>query len=535
MEEKVLITGSTGVTGSKTIDSLLAMDIPVRAMVHKSDQRSAVLAAKGVEIVHGDLTDFNSVSAALKGITKAYFIYPVTVPGILEATAYFARAATEEKLNLIVNLSQRTSRREAKSHAAQNHWIAEKLFDRSGVPVTHLRPTLFAEWLLYFAGQIRENSSLISPYGDARYASIAGEDIARVAASILAKPEGHAGMTYPLFGPAALTQYEVADILSTALLRKITYVPMAIDAFAGILRTHSTPYFVQHVSAVAQDFRDGLLEGNNNLIKKLFPFDIVCVMRQRTPLTKSILSGLPNLKMIVSTGEFNSSIAYSTAAELGISISNTGYVSNGAPELTWALLMSITRHIPAENASVISGGWQTTVGTDLRGKTIGIVGLGNIGKQIARIALAFDMKVLAWSQELTRSQAKAAGASFVSKHQLFRESDFISVHLVLSDRSRDIIKMEDMILMKPTAYLINTSRGPLIREKDLIELLKNRKIKGAALDVFDTEPLPADHPFRMMDNVLVTPHIGYVTEKTYEVFYRDTVRAIEKWVHTTIA
>lgn len=269
MEKKVLVTGATGPTGRNAIKQLLELRIPVRALVHKLDERSDLLREQGVEVVHGNLSDFNSVSAAMKGIDRAYFVYPVTVPGLLEATAYFAQAAVEENLSLIVNMSQRTSRREANSHAAQNHWIAERLLDRSGVPVIHLRPTLFAEWLLYFAKEIKEHDRLISPFGDARYAPIAAEDTGRVIGSILAKPEGHTGQTYPLFGPVELTQHDIAEILSAVLGRKIVYTPMTIDSFTNILKGSSTPYFVQHVAAVAQDFRDGILNGNNKMVEEL--------------------------------------------------------------------------------------------------------------------------------------------------------------------------------------------------------------------------------------------------------------------------
>jgi len=267
--EKVLITGPTGATGNNTIKQLLALKMPVRALVYKADDRSNALRDQGVEVVPGDLTDFDSVSAALKGITRAFFLYPVTVPGILDAAAYFAQAASEANVELIINMSQRTARRAAKSHAAQNHWISERLFERSGVPVTHLRPTLFAEWLMYFAKEIKENSRLIMPFGNARYAPIASQDIGRVVASILTRPAGHAGQTYPLFGPVELTQYDIAEMLSTVLQRKITYVPMEIDAFAKILEPNFTPYFVQHVSAIAQDFRDGILEGTNNTVENI--------------------------------------------------------------------------------------------------------------------------------------------------------------------------------------------------------------------------------------------------------------------------
>jgi phosphoglycerate dehydrogenase-like enzyme len=192
--------------------------------------------------------------------------------------------------------------------------------------------------------------------------------------------------------------------------------------------------------------------------------------------------------------------------------------------------MTIARQIPQECIHVRSGKWQTTIGTDLKGKTIGIMGLGKIGRKIAQFALAFEMKVLAWSPNLTKEKAEAGGAILVSKNALFSESDFITIHMVLSEQSKGIIKMEELSLMKPTAYLINTSRGPLINEHDLVRVLQQKKIRGAALDVFDIEPLPPDHPFRKMDNVLATPYIGYVTENTYRVFYQDTLKAIQAWI-----
>lgn len=265
------------------------------------------------------------------------------------------------------------------------------------------------------------------------------------------------------------------------------------------------------------------------LEEKLKPFDVICVMRERTPLRRVLLSKLPELKLIVSTGTINASIDLRAAEELGIEVKNTGYLMTGAPELTWALLMSIARHIPQENESFKSGGWQTTIGTDLKGKTIGLVGLGNIGQKIARIAIAFEMKVIAWSENLTAEKAAPHGVEAVSKETLFRESDFISIHLILSKRSRGIIALAELEMMKKSAYLINTSRGPLVNEDALIEVLTARKIAGAALDVYDTEPLAADHPFRKLDNVLGTSHIGYVTEDTYKIFYKDSVRIINDW------
>ena len=268
------------------------------------------------------------------------------------------------------------------------------------------------------------------------------------------------------------------------------------------------------------------------LIQRLFPFEIICVMRERTPLSRKILSQLPKCKLIVSTGARNASIDLSAAEEFGITVKNTGYLASGAPELTWGLLLAIARHIPQESLNLRSGNWQTTIGTDLKGKTIGIIGLGRIGSRIAKYAQAFEMRILAWSPNLTREKAIEAGALSVAKDELFKESDFITVHMVLSERSKELIKMHELKLMKPTAYLINTSRGPLIRESDLIEILCERKIGGAALDVYDTEPLNPDHPFRKLENVLATPHIGFVTEETYRLFYQDTVRAIESWLAT---
>jgi phosphoglycerate dehydrogenase-like enzyme len=268
----------------------------------------------------------------------------------------------------------------------------------------------------------------------------------------------------------------------------------------------------------------------SRLIQRLLPFGILCVMRERTPLNRKILSQLPNCKLIVSTGARNASIDLSAAEEFGITVKNTGYLASGAPELTWGLLLAVARHIPRESQNIRSGNWQTTVGTDLKGKTIGIIGLGRIGSRIAKYAQAFEMRILAWSPNLTKEKAIEAGAILVTKDGLFKESDFITIHMVLGERSRELIKMDDLKLMKSTAYLINTSRGPLIRESDLIEILSERKIRGPALDVYDTEPLNPDHPFRKLDNVLATPHIGFVTEDTYRLFYQDTVRAIESWL-----
>jgi phosphoglycerate dehydrogenase-like enzyme len=266
------------------------------------------------------------------------------------------------------------------------------------------------------------------------------------------------------------------------------------------------------------------------LVERLKPFDVVCVMRERTPLTRSIIEQLPYLKLIASTAFRNASIDLAAANERGITVCNTGYTSHGAIELTWALILAIMRNIPAEFASVRRGQWQISVGGDLEGKTIGVLGLGNIGARIAKIAQAFGMKILAWSQNLTRESAEKHGALLVSKEELFRAADIVTVHLVLSSRTKGIIGAAEIGWMKPTAYLVNTSRGPLVDENALIDALQNRAIAGAALDVYDIEPLPASHPFRSLDRLLVTPHIGFVTNETYKIFYRDTVENITAWL-----
>lgn len=270
MKAKVLITGATGATGGFAIGNLLERKIPVRAFVHKLDARSEKLASQGVEIVQGDLSDFDAVVEALKGVTTAYFVYPIQVPGILEATALFAQAAVEQGVQAIVNMSQISARRLAKSHAARDHWIAERLLDRTGIPVTHLRPTFFAEWLMYHAKNIREKDFLALPFGDARYAPIAAEDQGRVIAAILADPAAHAGKVYPLYGPKELTQTEITEILSEVVGRKIAYVPMEIEPYEKVLAEMGfTPHFIQHISSVAQDCRDGLFAGTNELVQKI--------------------------------------------------------------------------------------------------------------------------------------------------------------------------------------------------------------------------------------------------------------------------
>ena len=278
-------------------------------------------------------------------------------------------------------------------------------------------------------------------------------------------------------------------------------------------------------------FQDHLADPDA-VIERLLPFDVVCVMRERTPLPRHVIERLPNLKLIASTGTVNPSIDVSAAGDHGITIAHTGYRSDPTIEFTWALILASARHIVTESNSVRSGGWQQTVGTDIRGKTLGVLGLGNVGSQVARIGSAFGMNLIAWSQNMTPEAAEAAGAILVSKDQLFERADILTIHLVLSSRTRGLVGAAELERMRPTSLLINASRGPIVDEQALISVLKNRQIAGAAIDVFDIEPLPPSHPFRTLDNVLATPHIGYVSQGLYKTFYEDTVSNIRKWLDT---
>lgn len=266
------------------------------------------------------------------------------------------------------------------------------------------------------------------------------------------------------------------------------------------------------------------------VIDSLRGFDIVCAMRERTRFSRTVLERLPGLKLIASTAERNAAIDEAAAAELGIAVAHTRGVGNGTPELTWALILGARRHLAAEAASLRAGGWQTGVGGDLNGRTLGVLGLGKVGSAVARVALAFDMTVIAWSAHLDPGHARSLGVEPVAKEDLFRRADIVTLHMVLSERTKGIVGADDLGLMKPDALLVNTSRGPLIDEAALIAALEDRRIGGAALDTFDEEPLPADHPFRRLPNVLATPHIGYVTADTYRLFYQGTVDNILAWM-----
>ena len=276
-------------------------------------------------------------------------------------------------------------------------------------------------------------------------------------------------------------------------------------------------------------FNDHLADADA-VVERLKSFDVLCVMRERTPLPRAILERLPRLKLIVSTGARNAAIDVAAAEERGVAVAFTGYTSAPTIEMTWALILAASRHVVAENLAFRRGSWQQGVGVGLAGKTLGVLGLGRVGGAVAEVGGLFGMKVLTWSPNMTPERAAERGATAVSKEDLLRRSDVLTLHMVLSPKTRGLLGADELALMKTSSLLVNTSRGPLVDEAALVTALTSRKIALAALDVFDTEPLPADHPFRSLDNVLGTPHIGYVADDLYRTFYGDTVKAVDAWL-----
>ncbi|HLH71181.1 MAG TPA: D-2-hydroxyacid dehydrogenase family protein [Candidatus Dormibacteraeota bacterium] len=272
-------------------------------------------------------------------------------------------------------------------------------------------------------------------------------------------------------------------------------------------------------------FHDHLAE-LDALVARLSDFDVVVAMRERTPFPRTLLSRLQRLRLLVTTGMRNAAIDLEAAAELGITVTGTEGTGTSTAELTWALILALLRHVPEEDAAIRAGGWQHTLGVDLAGRTLGVIGLGRIGRQVAAVGRAFGMEVTAWSQHLTEEAAQAAGVRRLGKLELLAGADVVTVHLVLSDRTRGLIGAAELEAMKPTAYLVNTSRGPIVDEQALISALRSGRIAGAALDVYDIEPLPQDHPLRTTPNTVLTPHLGYVTEAGYRVFYGQAVEDI---------
>jgi len=303
-----------------------------------------------------------------------------------------------------------------------------------------------------------------------------------------------------------------------AILDDYQHVALTMADWSAVQRRASVEVFTDTITDPAA------------LAVRLLPFDVLCVMRERTPLPRGIIERLPQLKLIVSTGPKNASIAKDAAEERGIVVKDTRGSLAAPIELTWALIQASARNVTAEAANLRAGGWQQTVGDELKGKTLGILGLGRIGGKIAQVARAFDMQVITWSDRITEEEAGKAGASLVTKDQLFSKADILTIHLVLVDATRGLVGADELAWMKPTAWLINTSRGPIVDEGALVRALDGKKLAGAALDVFDTEPLPAGHPFRTLPNVVATPHLGYVSRQQYKVWYEDTVQHVTEWL-----
>jgi phosphoglycerate dehydrogenase-like enzyme len=272
-------------------------------------------------------------------------------------------------------------------------------------------------------------------------------------------------------------------------------------------------------------------------VEALRPFDVICTLRERMAFPRTLIERLPNLKLITIVGRSLPNLDMAAASDCGVLVAHSDFanprlrsVRDATPEFAWGLMIATVRNLAEEHRRMRDGGWQASTGMTLSGKTLGLLGLGRIGKRMAEYAKAFGMQVIAWSQNLTEDAAAAAGARRVEKATLFEESDVVSVHLVLSERTRGLVGAPELALMKPHAYLINTSRGPIVDESALIEALRAGRIGGAGLDVYDVEPLPPDDPLRLLPNVTLAPHLGYVTREMLAAFYSDTIEAVVAWL-----
>jgi phosphoglycerate dehydrogenase-like enzyme len=304
-----------------------------------------------------------------------------------------------------------------------------------------------------------------------------------------------------------------------ALLDDYQNVALSLADWSGLQKDHRIVAFKER------------LPDMDAVARALADFEIVGIMRERTPFPRALFEKLPRLKLLVTTGKRNASVDLEAAKAHGVTVCATGGVGRSTADLAIGLMIALARHFREEfHAMRPGGGWQTTLGMDVEGKTLGILGLGNLGAKVGRIGTAMGMKVVAWSQNLTAEQARERGAERVEKDELFRRSDVISIHLILSARTRGLVGARELALMKPKALLINTSRGPIIDEAALLAALKEKRIAGFAADTFDVEPLPSDHPLRSEPRALLTPHLGYVTEETYRDFYIGMVQAIEAWL-----
>ena len=301
-----------------------------------------------------------------------------------------------------------------------------------------------------------------------------------------------------------------------------------IDDYQGVARTFGDWSRLPAIADVSF-FQDHCVS-ESDLVDRLAPFEIVGVMRERTAFPRSVLARLPNLRLLVTTGRRNRAIDMEAASDLGITVGFTNSPGHATAELTMALILSLARNLAVESGSVRAGGWQVGVGRDLRGANLGLVGLGRLGSQVAHLAGAFGMEVAAWSENLTEERCAEVGVDLLSRDHLFRSSDFVSVHLRLSKRTTGLVGEEELRMMRPDAYLINTSRAAIVDEDALVRALAAGTIAGAAIDVYEHEPLPRDHRLRTTPRLLGTPHIGYVTRETYEIFYSDMVEVIAAYL-----
>jgi D-3-phosphoglycerate dehydrogenase len=307
--------------------------------------------------------------------------------------------------------------------------------------------------------------------------------------------------------------------LQGAILDDYQSVAMKTADWSGVAKDVSFKVFTES------------LGGRDRVIAALKDCAVVCLMRERTPFGADVINALPALKLIVTSGMRNAAIAVAAAQARGIPVCGTESLGSPTAELTIGLIIELARKIGIENARLKAGArWQSTLGADLYGKTLGIIGLGKLGTRVARIGNALDMKVIAWSQNLTAEKAKEGGATLVSKEELLRQSDFVTVHVQLSARTKGLIGAAELALMKPSAYFLNTSRGPVADEKAIEAALRANKIAGAAIDTYNEEPLALDHPFRKLDNIVITPHLGYVTAENYKRFYGQMVEDIRAWL-----
>ena len=307
-------------------------------------------------------------------------------------------------------------------------------------------------------------------------------------------------------------------------------IPVAVailDDFQNVTRTLANwERLPRHVAvSVFNDHVEG-----EALVRRLQPFDVLVLTRERTPLPRRLVEQLPKLKLVVTAGMRNLGIDFAACRERAILVCGTGSGSSPTAELAWGLILALARRIPDEDRALRAGKWQTTIGVSLQGKTLAVLGLGRLGTQVARVGLAFGMNVIAWSQNLTPERAADAGCTRVEKADLFRMADVLTIHLLLSERTRGIVGENELALMKPTAFLINTARAAIIDEPALTDALIGGRIAGAGLDVFTQEPLPADAPILRAPNTVLTPHLGYVTRETYDVYFPQALEDIEAWL-----